>query len=95
MAYSYAPKDQARFFLIGPPPVNVYTGLIWSNFTRASDAPVISLVVVFCTSQLSFRKMYLAEPSNLLVPDLVITLTIAPCARPYSAETPEVYTDTS
>ena len=39
--------------------------------------------------------MYLAEPSKRFVPDLVMTLTIAPCARPYSAEAPEVYTDTS
>ena len=36
--------------------------------------------------------MYLAEPSNRLVPDLVTTLTIAPCARPYSAPTADVRT---
>ena len=37
--------------------------------------------------------MYFAEPSNRLVPDLVMTLTMAPWPRPYS--TAEVDTDTS
>ena len=48
------------------------------NFTRASEAPVVSLTVVFCLSQLSFWKIYFAEPSTRLVPDLVTMLTIAP-----------------
>ncbi len=39
--------------------------------------------------------MYLNAPSYLLVPDLVTTFTIAPCARPYSAPAAVVRIDTS
>ena len=39
--------------------------------------------------------MYLADPSKRLVPALVITLTIAPWARPYSTDVAEVEIETS
>ena len=56
---------------------------------------MIWLTVVFCAFHSSLANRYLNEPSKRFVPDLVMTLTIAPCARPYSAPTAEVSTLTS
>src|SRR5687767_11714918 len=92
---SYVAKKNARFLQIGPPPANEYVGFTLSNFTRSSDAPVTWLTVVFCAFHWSLANRYLNAPSNRLVPDLVMTLTIAPWARPYSAPTADVSTLTS
>ena len=53
------------------------------------------LVVVFWAFQLSFVMITLPEPANVFVPDLVMTLMTPPAARPYSAPTPDVMTETS
>ncbi len=66
-----------------------------SNLTRSKEAPLSALVPLFCASQSSFRKRYLKEPWSWFVPDLEMTLTTAPWARPYSAEMAEVETLTS
>src|SRR5688572_587151 len=92
---SHVAKKNARFFQIGPPPAKEYVGLTLSNFTRSSDAPVTWLTVVFCAFHSSLANRYLNAPSKRFVPDLVMTLTIAPCARPYSAPTADVSTLTS
>src|ERR1700756_5749331 len=88
--FSYAPKNHAWSVQSGPPRVYDCVGFKWSNFTRAFDAPVTWFFVLFCEFQLSFEPRNFAEPLKLLPPDFVMTLTMAPVARPYSAETPEV-----
>jgi len=75
--------------------VATYSGLSLSVLTRASDAPVTSLCVVFCSFHWSFVPSTFSEPWKSFVPDFVMTFTIAPVARPYSAPAPDVMTLTS
>ncbi len=62
---------------------------------RAKGCPLIWLLPLFCEFQSSLVTRARADPWNVFVPDLVMTLTTAPCARPYSAEIAELETTTS
>ena len=53
------------------------------------------LVVVLSSFHLSLVMITLPEPANVFVPDLVMMLMTPPSARPYSAPTPDVMTETS